>query len=262
MPSNSKLTLATYTSFMEYIKIYQGVNMKRLYLIILAILPLALSACGAVAVFVPPIEVGDALGVDNRVISLSLNEKTATASYDIVSSADYIAIGEVSKTFKDTNELDLKGFSVQDFRANVKIDKELILDSLDKALTSSSFPKELKLVDLSVTARLEDEPHGVVSMAVSKPLNLQYSLDAGSCKAGKCKYVSSDSDKGLSFELAESDGALLAKLIKIIKEEGGVSSTNKSYIKVEITVQSEAGLASYKMDITLHSKGTKIRLGG
>ena len=249
---------------MEFIKIYQGVNMKRLYFIILAILPLALSACGAVALFVPPIEVGDALGVDNRVVSLYLvnDSKAATASYDIVSSANYIARGEVSKTFEDTKELDLKGFSVQDFKANVKIDKELILDGLDKALSSSSFPKELKLIDLSVTARLEDEPHGVGSMAVSKAVNLEYSLDASTCKAGKCKYVSIDSDKGLSFALTENDSALLAKLIKIIKEEGGQSSTNKSYIKLEITVQSEAGLENYKLDITLHSKGTKIRLGG
>jgi len=232
--------------------------MKRLYVVILVVLLLAMSAC---SLFIPPIEVGDALGVDNRVVSLSLKEKSATAGYDIASSIDYIAIGEVSRSFEDSS-VDLHGFSVSDFRANVKIDKELILDALDTAVANSSFPKELKLVDLSVTARLEDEPHGAVSLALSKPLNLKYSLDAGSCKAGKCKYVSSDSDKDLSFELAESNGALLAKLIKIIKEEGGTSSTNKSYIKLEITVQSQAGLANYKMDITLHSKGTTIRLGG
>lgn len=231
--------------------------MKRLYIIILAILPLALSACGAVALFVPPIEVGDALGIDNRVVSLGLANGTATNSY--------IAKGEVSKTFEDTSELDLKGFSVQDFRAIVKLDKELILDSLNKSIASSSvsgFPSELKLLSLSVTARLEDEPNGVVSMAVTKPLSLKYSLDESNCNAGKCKYVSSDSDKGLSFELSESDGALLSKLIKIIKEEGGKSSTNNSYIKIELTVQSETGLANYKMDITLHSEGTKIKLGG
>lgn len=242
---------------MKFIKIYQGVNMKRLYLVILAILPLALSACGAVALFVPPIEVGDTLGVDNRVVSLGL---AANAT-----STGYIAKGEVTKTFEDTNELDLKGFSVQDFRATVKLDKELILDSLNKSINSSSmsnFPSELKLVDLSVTARLEDDPHGVVSMALTKPLNLKYSLNSDSCKASKCTYISTDSDKGLSFELAESDSALLAKLIKIIKEENGKSSSNKSYIKIEISVQSEKSLENYKMDITLHSKGTKIKLGG
>ncbi len=246
---------------MKFIKNYQGVTMKRLYFIILAILPLALSACGAVALFVPPIEVGDALGVDNRVVTLYLAKDKSLASTSLGTS-NYTAVGEVSKTFEDTKELDLKGFSVQDFKADVKLDKNLILDSLNKAASSSNFPSELKLIDLSVTARLEDEPNGLVSMALSKPLNLKYSLDSNSCKAGKCTYTSDDSDKGLSFALTESDGALLNKLIKIIKEEGGKSSTNKSYIRLEITVQSESGLENYRMDLTLHSKGSKIKLGG
>ena len=231
--------------------------MKRLHFIVLIIISLFLSSCGVAALFIPPIEAGDTLGVVNKVVSLGLAADSGAGSY--------IAKGEYERTFEDSNDLDLKGFSVQDFKATVSIDKELFLASSSKSLSTavvSSFPEKLKLVDITVSAKLQDEVHGMVSMAVKENLNLDYSLDQASCKTGKCKYVSSESSESLSFVLSNSDAQQLRKLIEIIKEENGVSSTNKGYVKIEMKVKSDDGLDGYTMDITLHSKGTKIKLGG
>ncbi len=232
--------------------------MKRLNFIVLVIISLFLSSCGLVAPFVPPIEAGDALGVENQVVSLAM-------ATDSSASGSYIAKGEYQRSFEDSSDLDLKGFSVQDFRATVSIDKKLFLSASSKSsdtTTVAKFPKALKLVDVSVTARLEDDKHGMVSMAVKKDLGLEYKLDESSCKNGKCSYVSTESSESLSFVLSNSDAAELRKLIEIIKEENGISSTNKGYVKIEMKVKSADGLDGYSMDITLHSKGTKIKLGG
>lgn len=175
-------------------------------------LPLVLAGCGVVAAFIPPIEIGDPLGVEGQRITASFAQATSSSieTQRIRPQAVSKAQTTVGKAFADS-ELDLRGFKIEAFHAAIGIDPGVTVFA---PAPDAPFPSTFEITRLSVSADVEDDVHGSASMSVEKNVSLVFELDAESCSSGACYYWLADGDAfkdAFSITATDADGQTLSR---------------------------------------------------
>ena len=226
-------------------------NFKFLFLSL--VLAVFLTGCGLVAAFIPPIDIGDPLGVDQQTLTTTFGSAGALST-QAISNAERT----VSRSFEDT-EFDLRGFSLAELNIPVGFGSFIRLHAPN---AEAEFPQQLTLTHASAEANVSDAVNGMATVAVERALDLTFVLDEATCSAGTCSYTyvgSEDLTQALTVNVA--DGAVLRQFINVIRL-AGKPSPNTGQFTMSVTADSEPGLDGFRATFTLHSKGATIRLGG
>lgn len=223
--------------------------------------PLALAAlaaaalvtgCGMVATFVPPLSVGDPLGVDGQTVTATLEEgglaAQRTTHLDETRSFDVPDLEE-----------DLRGFSLAGFHTQAGLTREVTLSGPVGA-TASDFPERFTLTRAVVEAELWDDVNGRASFA--RDVDLALPFERSACAADGCRYAYVGAEPladALNVEL--TDREVLDTLVAILIR-GDRETPNRGTFRVALEMDSEASLAGYSASFELTSDGSTIKLGG
>ena len=221
-------------------------------------IPLFLAGCGVVAAFVPPIEVGDALGVEGQALTTTFGTtSTAGLSTQAASTADT----SVERQFEDM-ELDLRGFSLAELHAGIGIDPTVTLIA-PSAL--AEYPEVFTLTSVSASATVSDDVNGSATMRMSRTVDLTFELDSDGCTLDACSYAYAGSADDLADMLGitttKADGDTLATFVDVVRL-GGAPSMNTGSFSLSMTAEGEPSLDGFSATFTLRSNGTVIELGG
>lgn len=211
---------------------------------------LVLTGCGVVANFVPPIEVGDPLGVDGQRVDATL----APGSYAALTSHV-----DTTRSFDLPDlEQDLYGFSVDAFEADAGLEPTV---ELRGGSTETDYPERFTVERARVEATLADDANGSVSFERDVALGLTFVR--GACASTGCSYsYDGDVDElAGALTLAVTDGAELDRLVAILKL-GDRETPNTGSLRVAVDFESDADLAGLTASFTLTSEGSTIELGG
>lgn len=211
-----------------------------------------LSACGLVAAFVPPLSVGDPMGVDGQVVTASLDDgaltSQATSHLDETRSFDVPDLDE-----------DLRGFSLAGFHTDAGLESRVTLSG-PVGSTSADHPEAFTVTRAVVEGSLEDDVNGSVSFTSDIELSLRFAR--GACDVTTCDYEYAGSDpldSALSVELTDRDD--LERLVSILMLRE-TETPNRGTFRVAIEIEADTSLAGYTATFTLTSEGSTIRLGG
>jgi hypothetical protein len=225
---------------------------KRAITIGLAAAATLLSACGLVAAFVPPLSVGDPLGVDGQRVSATLADGglalQSTSHLDETRSFDVADLDE-----------DLRGFSLAGFHTNAGLDERVTLSG-PLGGTIDEHPDRFTVTRAVVEGTLEDDVNGSVSFTRSADLSLSFARTG--CDVDVCTYVYKGDDPledVLNVELTDRDELERLVSILLLRE---TETPNRGTFRVALEIESDASLAGYTVGFTLTSDGSKIRLGG
>ncbi len=216
-----------------------------------AVAALLLSACGFIAAFVPPIEVGDPLGVHGTVVTAALRDGGITTQ-----SVSHV---DTTRTF-DVPDLDatLHGFSLASFHTNVGLTNEVRLS--DPALGSQAeYPASITITRALIEAELWDDVNGVVTFAQDIALTLRF--ERGACAADGCTYVSTASGLADVLDVEVTDRDTLERLVAILTL-GANETPNQGTFRVAIELEADPALTGFVATFHLTSTGSTIRLGG
>lgn len=208
-----------------------------------------LSACGMVAVFVPPLDVGDPLGVNERTLTAALNEgpitPQATAHVDSVTTHDLPDL-----------EQDLHGFSLAGFRTDVGLGERIYLTGSPDA---AAYPETVTITGALVAAHLSDVG-GAVEIEERFDLDVEFVRDT--CGEVSCSYRTADgmSASGL-LSFGTTDRAKLDTLVDILVR-GERETANTGILRIAVQLESTPGVTGLTATFTLTSKGSTIELGG
>ena len=217
-----------------------------------------LAGCGVVATFIPPIEVGDVLGVDGQTVTATFGEPASALTTQVAS----VSSATFEQTFDD-QELDLYGFSLRDFVAVIGLDQRVVLH----APIGGTFPDSFTLTHASISATLSDEVNGSATMTLEHDLELLFDRDEGSCGPLSCSYLyHGDPDllaEALTLIASENDDAqaTLRRFVDIVRLQGDASPNSGSFT-ISVEVDSTPSLAGFEGRFRLKSASTTIRLGG
>ena len=221
--------------------------------IVVPFLAFLLSACGLIAQFVPPQNIGDPMGVDGT-------EVTGTMAHGGLSMAE-VAHLEATSTFAFGDVFDPSdlpgGFSIASFTVDAGLSDTVRVERLDGLV--ADLPDSLQVIRGVLEITIEDNDHGPVTFGVDAELDLTYSQVA--CDATGCDYVLTDAGGAagvLSVRASGSDADTLVDIVTI----DGPDTENRGEIRVGIEVDSDPSLAGSRMTFTLRSDGTTIRIGG
>jgi len=211
-----------------------------------------LAACGVVAAFVPPLSVGDPLGVDGQVVTATLDEgalATQGASHlDETRSFDVPDLDE-----------DLRGFSLAGFHTNAGLEHRVTLTGPADA-TVAAYPAAFTITRAVLEATLRDDANGSVSFTQDVDLELPFAR--GECDADACTYTYAGTDAltdALNVEL--TDREKLETLVSILMLRGD-ETPNHGTFRVAVEIDAAAPLAGFTVSFELTSDGSTIRLGG
>lgn len=211
-----------------------------------------LSACGLVAAFVPPLSVGDPLGVDGQVVTATLADGDLA-----LQGASHI---DETRSF-DVPDLDedLRGFSLAGFHTNAGLQSRVTLSG-PAGSTTVVYPDAFTVTRAVVTGTLQDDVNGAVSFRRDVELALPFAL--ADCDDDACayEYVGTDAlADALNVELTDRDE--LGRLVSILMLRDA-ETPNRGSFRVAIEIEADAPLAGFTVGFTLTSEGSTIRLGG
>lgn len=211
---------------------------------------LLLSACGMIAAFVPAIDVGDPLAIDERTVTATLQDGAirtqATSHVDRTETMDLPDL-----------EQDLHGFSLAAFRADIGLSDGIVLTGSPDA---GSYPDTVTLTGARVEASLSDEANGSVAFDESFALDVDFRKQ--DCNDVSCRYLvegSADLTGILGIEL--TDREQLETLVAILIR-GEEETPNTGSIRLAVQLDSTPGVAGLTATFKLTSGGSTIRLGG
>lgn len=213
---------------------------------------LLLSACGIIAALVPPIEVGDPLGVHGTVVTAALRDGGITTQ----------GVGHVdtTRTF-DVPDLEAKlhGFTLAGNHTNAGLTHEVRLsDSM--VGSASDDPASITITRALIEAELWDEVNG--SVAFTQDIALTLTFDRRVCAVDGCSYVYAGTTPlvdVLDVEVTDRDS--LAQLVATLVA-GEAETPNQGTFRVAIEVEADAALTGVVATFQLTSTGSTIRLGG
>jgi hypothetical protein len=183
----------------------------------LLVLISVLTGCGVIAALVPPIEVGDVLGVEGQTFST-----TFVGTSGLSSQALSAAQTTITRTFEDT-DLDLRGFSLSGLNAAIGIDTSVRVQAPSPGMP---FPESFMLTHVAADATVSDVVNGEASMSMRDESQLVFELDASTCDLNGCtyRYASEASlDDLLSLHVSSGERATLAAFVTIIRLQGTLS---------------------------------------
>ena len=211
-----------------------------------------LSACGVVAAFVPPLSVGDPLGVDGQLVTATLDEGAlATQS---VSHLDETRSFDVP----DLDE-DLRGFSLAGFHTNAGLEHGVTLAG-PAAAAAADHPETFTITRAVLQATLRDDANGSVSFM--RDVDLELPFARGACSLDACAYTYAGTDAltdALNVEL--TDREKLETLVSILMLRGD-ETPNHGTFRVAVEIDADTSLAGYTVTFELTSDGSTVRLGG
>lgn len=235
----------------------RGMRGRTILRALLLPIPLLLAGCGVVAAFVPPIAVGDALGVEGQSLTTTFGSiDGARLGTQAFSSADTT----VEREFDDM-ELDLRGFSVAELHAGIGLDPTVVLRT---SSTLAAFPSEFTITKVHATATVSDDVNGRATLTTEREIHLTFALDTSSCTADTCRYAYAGGDEledVLSVGATRADGDTLATFVDIVRFSGAPSLNTGSF-SLSVESDSEPSLDGFSATFTLRSGGTVIELGG
>jgi|GEM_PF-1260632 len=211
-----------------------------------------LAGCGVVAAFVPPLSVGDPLGVDGQVVTATLDDGTlATQS---VSHLDETRSFDVP----DMDE-DLRGFSLAGFHTNAGLENRVTLTG-PAGSSVADHPETFTISRAVLAATLRDDVNGSVSFTRDVVLELPFAR--GECDLDACTYTYVGTEAltdALNVDLTERDD--LETLVSILMLRGD-ETPNHGTFRVAVEIDADAPLAGFTVTLELTSEGSTIRLGG
>lgn len=218
----------------------------------IATVAMLLSACGLVAAFVPPLSVGDPLGVDGQVVTAALDggglAPQATSHLDETRSFDVPDLDE-----------DLRGFSLAGFHTDAGLESVVTLAG-PLGTTASDHPEAFTVTRAVVEGTLQDDANGAVTFTRDIALSLAFSR--ADCGVDACEYAYAGTDTlddALSVELTDRDD--LERLVSILMLRE-TETPNRGTFRVAIEIESDTSIAGFTATFTLTSDGSTIRLGG
>lgn len=221
--------------------------------LLVPVLAVVLSACGLVAQFVPPQEIGDPMGIDGT-------EVTGTMAHGGLTTAE-VAHLEATSTFAFGDVFDPSdlpdGFSIASFRVDAGLSDTVRVERLDGLVTE--LPESLQVIRGVLEITIEDDDHGPVTFALDTDLDITYTR--GACDATGCDYVLAETGGAAGVLAVRASGADAATVVDIVTIDGP-ETENRGEIRVGIEVDSDPSLAGSTMTFTLTSDGTTIRIGG
>ena len=223
------------------------------YLFLSLVLAAFLTGCGLVAAFIPPIEIGDPLGVAQQTLTTTFGSSGALRT-------QAISNGErtVSRSFEDV-EFDLRGFSLAELNIPVGLGTTI---KLHAPSADAAFPQQFTLTYASVEGSVTDAVNGTATMTVEHSLDLTFVLNESTCNAGTCNYTYAGSeDLAQVLTVNVADGAVLQQFINVIRL-AGEPTPNIGQFTMSLTADSEPALDGFSATFVLHSKGATIRFGG
>ena len=211
-----------------------------------------LSACGVIAAFVPPLSVGDPLGVDGQVVTATLEDGAIHTQ-----STTHL---DATRTFDVPDlEADLHGFSLASFHVNAGIANDVRL-SAPLSAPLSEYPERLTITRALVDARLWDDANGSVAFTLDLALALPF--ERAACSLDGCAYEYAGADPLASvLDLEITDRSTLEKLVSILVLRE-TETPNHGTFRVAIEVDADTSLSGYALTFQLISQGSTIRLGG
>lgn len=213
---------------------------------------LLLSACGYLAALVPPLSVGDPLGVDGQIITATLQEGAIQTH-----STTHL---DVTRTFDVPDlEANLRGFSLASFHTNAGMANEVRLSGPVGAL-ASEFPERMTVTRALIVAQLWDDVNGSVAFTFDLALALPFERTA--CSLAGCAYGYTGTDPLADvLDLEITDRATLEKLVSILVLREA-ETPNQGTFRVAFEVEASTSLSGYVATFQLTSQGSTIRLGG
>lgn len=222
-------------------------------LVLVPLLALVLSACGVVAGFIPPQEIGDPMEVDGTEVVGTMSRGglsfTEVAHLDTTST---FAFGDVF----DPSDLP-GGFTIASFIVDAGLSDTVRVDFPTGGVADA--PDSFQVIRGVLRITLEDDDHGPVHLSVDADLDLTY--DQSACDAGGCDYVLTDGNAAAGAFSVRATGGDADTLVDIV-EIGDPETENRGELRVGIEVDSDPALDGAEMTFTLTSEGTKIKLGG
>lgn len=211
-----------------------------------------LSACGLVAAFVPPLSVGDPLGVDGQAVTATLDDgglsPQSTSHLDETRSFDVPDLDE-----------DLRGFSLAGFHTNAGLENRVTLSGPTGSLPAE-YPDTFTVTRAVVGGTLQDDVNGAVSFTRNVELALPFERTA--CDVAVCTYAYAGTDPledALDVELTDRND--LERLVSILMLRDS-ETQNRGAFRVAIEIEADTPLGGYTVGFTLTSEGSTVRLGG
>ena len=215
-------------------------------------LALLLSACGVIAAFVPPISVGDPLGVDGQVVTATLENgaitKSSTTHLDTTRSLDIPDL-----------EANLHGFSLASFHTNAGLANQMTLHVPTDG-SASDHPARITITRALIEAQLWDDANG--SVAFTHDIVLALPFDRTACTPDACTYSYAGTETLADvLDLEITERTTLETLVSILVLRD-TETPNSGEFRVAIEVEAATSLRGYVATITLTSTGSTIRIGG
>lgn len=211
-----------------------------------------LSACGVVAAFVPPLSVGDPLGVDGQIVTATLQDGAiqtqSTAHLDVARTFDVPDL-----------EADLHGFGLASFNANAGMAPDVALSGPAGA-TAPEYPERITVTRALIDAQLWDDVNGSVAFTLDLALALPFERTACSAEGCSYAYVGADSLVDV-LDLEITDRTTLGTLVSILVLRE-TETPNHGTFRVAVEVEADTPLSGYEATFQLTSTGSTIRLGG
>jgi len=211
-----------------------------------------LSACGVIAAFVPPLSVGDPLGVDGQIVTATLEEGAIQTQ-----STTHL---DATRTFDVPDlEADLHGFSLASFHVSAGMANDVRLSG-QLGAPLSEYPERITITRALVDARLWDDVNGSVAFILDLALALPF--ERAECSLDGCAYHYAGTDPLVDvLDLEITDRTTLQKLVSILVLRE-TETPNQGTFRVAIEVDADTSLSGYVATFQLTSQGSTIRLGG
>ena len=215
-------------------------------------LAVLLGACGVIAAFVPPISVGDPLGVDGQVV--------AAALYDGVIRTQSTTHVDTTRTFDVPDlEASLHGFSLASVHTTAGLANEVTLKAPTGA-AEADYPEVITITRALIEAQLRDDVNG--SVAFSHDIALDLTFERQACTADGCTYGYPDSEALVDvLDLEVTDRSTLEKLVAILVLRE-TETPNHGTFRVAVEIEAGTPLVGYVATFHLTSTGSTIRIGG
>jgi hypothetical protein len=211
-----------------------------------------LSGCGFVAAFVPPLSVGDPLGVGGQIVTATLQDGAiqmqSTTHLDAVRTFDVPDL-----------EANLHGFGVASFHTNAGLATEVTLSGPAGAI-APAYPERITFTRALIDAQLWDDVNGSVAFTLDLALALPF--DRMECSLDGCTYLYAGTDSLVDvLDLEITDRSTLETLVSILVLRE-TETPNHGAFRVAIEVEASTSLSGYVATFQLTSTGSTIRLGG
>lgn len=210
---------------------------------------LLLSACGVVAAFVPPLSVGDPLGVDGQIVTATLQDGAIQTQ-----STTHL---DATRTFDVPDlEADLHGFGLAGFYTNAGMTDEVRLSGP----VGAEYPDRIMVTRALIDAQLSDDVNGSVAFTLDLALALPF--ERTECSLDGCTYAYAGVEPLADvLDLEITDRATLEKLVSILVLRE-TETPNEGTFRVAIEVDANTSLSGFDATFRLTSRGSTIRLGG